>query len=143
VKELVDFSVVQYAVIEGLHTETGHERIVIAYPNEQSLRDLIAAPSIVAFGFSSREEAVAGSRACVRTAAAYQRIPEAMAGRQTERHQQGLSWAERRGETVSVLRRLRRFLATSCSDVVTSAIVVFSSSNFVSAAIRIALGSSL
>jgi hypothetical protein len=143
VKELVDFSVVQYAVIEGLHTETGHERIVIAYPNEQSLRDLIAAPSIVAFGFSSREEAVAGSRACVPTAVAYQRMPEAMAGGETEKHQQGLSWAERRGETVSVLRRLGRFLATSCSDVVTSAIVVFSSSNFVSAEIRIALGSSL
>ncbi len=142
-KELVDFSVVQYAVIEGLHTETGHERIVIAYPNEQSLRDLIAAPSIVAFGFSSREEAVAGSRACVRTAAAYQRIPEAMAGRQTERHQQGLSWAERRGETGSVLQRVRRFLATSRGDVVTWATVIFSSSNFIWTAIRMALGSSV
>jgi len=143
VNELVDCSSVRYAVIEGLHTETGHERIVIAYPNEQSLRDLIAAPSIVAFGFSSREEAVAGSRAYVPTAVAYQRMPEAMAGGETEKYQQGLSWAELRGETGSVLRRLGRFLATSCSDVVTSAIVVFSSSNLVSAAIRIALGSSL
>ena len=141
-KELVDFSVIRYAVIEGLHTETGHERIVIAYPNEQSLRDLIAAPSIVAFGFSSREEAVAGSRACVRTAAAYQRIPEAMAGKQTERHR-GLSWAERRGETGSVLQRVRRFLATSRSDVVTWATVIFSSSNFIWTAIRMALGSSV
>ncbi len=112
-------------------------------PNEQSLRDLIAAPSIVAFGFSSREEAVAGSRACVPTAVAYQRMPEDVAGGETGKHRQGLSWAELRGETGSVLRRLGRFLATSCSDVVTSAIVVFSSSNFVSAAIRIALGSSL
>ena len=142
-KELVDFSVIRYAVIEGLHTETGHERIVIAYPNEQSLRDLIAAPSIVAFGFSSREEAVAGSRACVRTAAAYQRIPEAMAGRQTERHQQGLSWAERRRETGSVLQRVRRFLATSRGDVVTWATVIFSSSNFIWTAIRMVLGSSV
>ena len=142
-KELVDFSVVQYAVIEGLHTETGHERIVIAYPNEQSLRDLIAGPSIIAFGFSSREEAVAGSRACVPNAVAYQRMSEAMAGGDTEKHQQGLSWAERRGETGSALRRLGRFLATSCSNVVTWAIVIFSSSNFVSAAVRIALGSSV
>jgi len=143
VNELVDFSGVQYAVIEGLHTETGHERIVIAYPNEQSLRDLIAAPSIVAFGFSSREEAVAGSRACVPTAVAHQRMPEAMAGGKTERRQRGLSWAERRGETGSALRRLGRFLVTSCSDAVTSAIVIFSSSNTVSAAIRMALGSSV
>ncbi len=118
VKELVDFSGVQYAVIEGLHTDTGHERMVIAYPNEQSLRDLIAAPS-------------------------NQRMPEAMAGGETEKYQQGLSWAELQRETGSVLRRLERFLATSCSDAVTSAIVVFSSSNFVSAAIRMALGSSL
>jgi hypothetical protein len=141
---VVDFSDVQYAVIEGLPTETGHERIVIAYPNEQSLRDLIAAPSIVAFGFSSREEAVAGSKSCVPTASVYQRMPEAMANWETERHQQqGLSWAELRGEASSALRRLGRFLVTSCSDVVTSAIVIFSSSNRVSAAIRMSLGSSV
>jgi hypothetical protein len=141
VKELVDFSVVQYAVIKGLHTETGHERLVIAYPNEQSLRDLISASSIIAFGFSSREEAVAGSRACPPTGVAYP--PEPMAVGETEKHQQGLNWVERRGETDSVLRRLARFLATSCSDVVASAMVIFSSSNFVSAAIRMTLGSSV
>jgi hypothetical protein len=119
------------------------DAVVKEYPNEQSLRDLIAAPSIIAFGFSSREEAVAGGRACVPNAVAYQRMSEAMAGGDTEKHQQGLSWAERRGETGSALRRLGRFLATSCSNVVTSAIVIFSSSNFVSAAVRIALGSSV
>lgn len=140
-KELVDFPAVQYAVIKGLHTETGHERLVIAYPNEQSLRDLISASSIVAFGFSSREEAVAGSRACLPTGVAYP--PETMAVGETEKHQQGLNWVERRGETGSVSRRLARFLATSCSDVVTSDMVIFSSSNFVSAAIRMALGSSV
>ncbi len=142
-KEVVDSAGVQYAVIAGLRTDTGPERLVISYMNEESLRDLIAAPSIVAFGFSSREEAVAGSRACVPTAVAYQPMPEAMAGGETEKRQQGLSWAERRGETDSVLRRLARFLATSWSDVVTSATMIFSSSNFVSAAIRIALGSSV
>ena len=68
--ELVDFSGVQYAVIEALHTETGPERFVIAYPNEQSLRNVIAAPSIIAFGFSSREEAVANAEACFSAVAA-------------------------------------------------------------------------
>jgi len=143
VNRLVDFSDVQYAVIEGPHTETGHERLVIAYPNEQTLRDLIAAPSIVAFGFASREEAAAGSRCCLPTAVAYQRMPEAMAGSETERRPQGLSWAERRGEIGSALRRLGGFLVTSCTDVVTSVIVIFSSGNTVSAAIRMALGSSV
>ena len=140
--ELVEFSDVRYAVIEGPHTETGHERLVVAYPNEQSLRDLIAAPSIIAFGFSSREEAIAG-RACVPAAVAYQRMPEAMAGRETESHPQGLSWAELRGETDSTLRKLGGFLITAFSNVVTSATVIFSSSNTVSAAIRMALGSSV
>ena len=69
-KELIDFSRVQYAVIEALRTETGPERFVIAYPNEQSLRDVIAAPSIIAFGFPSREEAIANTEACFSAAAA-------------------------------------------------------------------------
>ncbi len=141
--ELANLSEVQYAVIEGPHTETGHERLVIAYPNEQTLRDLIAAPCIVAFGFSSREEAVADSRACLPTAVDYQRMPETIAGTETGTHKRGLSWAELRGETGSVLQRLGGFLVTSCSDVVTSATAIFSSSNTVSAAIRMALGSSV
>jgi hypothetical protein len=66
VNNVVDSVGVKYAVIAGLRTETGPERLVIAYPNQESLRDLIAAPSIIAIGFSSREEAVAGGRAPVR-----------------------------------------------------------------------------
>jgi hypothetical protein len=142
VNEVVDSSGVQYAVIAGLRTENGPERLVIAYPNEDSLRDLIAARSIIAVGFSSREEAVAGSRASVPTAVAYQRMPEAMAGGGIERYEQGLNWAERRGEIGSTLRRLAGFLVTSCSDIATTAIVIFSSRNAFSAVIRMALGSS-
>jgi hypothetical protein len=41
VKQMVDSSRMQYAVIAGLRTETGPERLVIAYPNEKLLRDLI------------------------------------------------------------------------------------------------------
>ena len=58
---VVDFSDACYAVIEGLQTETGHESIVIAYPNEKTLREAFAASSIVAFGFATREEAVMSS----------------------------------------------------------------------------------
>ena len=140
--EVVDSSGVQYAVIAGLRSETGPERLVIAYPNEESLRDLIAAPSIVAVGFSSREEAVAGSRASVPTAVAHRPMPEATAGGEIERYHQGLNWAERRG-TGSTWRRLVTFLVTSYGDVATSAVVIFSSRNAVSAVIRMALGSSV
>ena len=70
VNKLVDFSGVQYAVIEALQTEAGSERFVIAYRNEQSLHDVIAEPCVIAFGFSCREEAAASTRACVSAAAA-------------------------------------------------------------------------
>ena len=56
---------VRYAVIEAFRTEGGSGRFVLAYHNEQSLRDLIAAPCIAAFGFSSREEAAARTKLSV------------------------------------------------------------------------------
>ena len=67
--QLVDTSIWQYAVI-AVRTEPDRERLVIAYPNEKALRDLIAAPSIVALGYSSREEALANVDRCVPTTAA-------------------------------------------------------------------------
>lgn len=68
--ELVNFSGMQYAVIEALQSEAGSERFVIAYRSEQSLHDVIAEPCIIAFGFSSREEAKATAEPCVSAAAA-------------------------------------------------------------------------
>jgi hypothetical protein len=143
VKEVVDSAGVRYAIIAGLRTETGPERLVIAYPNEESLRDLIAAPSIVALGFSSREEAAASNRASAPAAAACEQLSKAVAGRGTETCQQGLRWEEERGKTGLALRRLARFLVTSYNDVITSATVIFSSGNAVSAVIRMAMGSSV
>src|ERR1700752_5200423 len=107
----------QYAVIAGLHTETGIERLVIAYPNEESLRDLIAAPSIIAAGFSSPEEAATGRRASVALSV----------GRQ------------RRG---SELRRLTRLIVSSYGEIPATVIIILSSRNAVSAALRMALGGS-
>jgi hypothetical protein len=141
VNAAVDFTNVRYAVIEGLRTETGHEHLVIAYPNEKSLRDLFAAPSIVAFGFATRAEALVAGSASFPTAD--QRTTETTAAAETDRSQQTLNCAEPRAETGSVLRILGRFLLTSCSAVVISAIVVLSSGNRFSAAIRMALGSSV
>ncbi|MGA7930048.1 MAG: hypothetical protein WCA20_29155 [Candidatus Sulfotelmatobacter sp.] len=139
-KQMVDSSGLQYAVIAGLRTETGPERLVIAYPNEKSLRELIAAASIIAVGFSSREEAV-GGRASMSTAIYRQQMPETIAGGGTQGYRQRLSWAERRREIGSILRRLGRFLVTSYSHVATTVIAIFFSRNAVSAVIRMALGS--
>lgn len=141
-KQMVDSWGMHYAVIAGLHTETGPERLVIAYPNEKSLRDLIAAASIIAVGFSSLEEAIAGGRASMPIAIDRQQTPEAIAGAGAERYRKRLNWVERRGEIGSTLGKLGRFFVTSYSHVATTIIAVFFSRNLVSAVIRMALGSS-
>lgn len=51
-------STFRYAVI-AVRNEPPGERLVISYPNEKVLRDLIAAPSILRLGYRSREEAIA------------------------------------------------------------------------------------
>lgn len=89
--EKVNSSGVQYAVIAGPRTEAGPERFVIAYSNEESLRDLIAAPSIIAIGFSSREHALASSRASVSTVTD-QQTREARAYKEIAKYQHGFSW---------------------------------------------------
>lgn len=139
--ELVDSSGVQYAVIAGLRTETGPERLVIAYPNEKSLRDFLDASSILAVGFGSREDALAGSRTPMPAAISYEQMPKA--GGRTERHLQGLRWAQHPAGRSSLSRRLAEFLFVSYSEVVTTAIAVYFSRNALSAVIRMALGGSL
>lgn len=112
---VADVPDVRYAVIEGLQTETGHERIVIAYPNEESLRDLIAALSIVALGFVSRDEAVVSGEASFPNAVVDQRAPKTMAGAETDKPRRLNQ--QRRGGTGSISQKVRRFVSSSCSEV--------------------------
>ena len=133
----------QYAIIETRQSEAGpgSERFVIAYRNQQSLHDVIAEPRIIAIGFSSREEAAASNTASVSFATTKQ-VPRATV---VEKQHDGFHWTKwrrDRREEGSVFERLGGFLVTSFSVMVTSAFVIFSSSNALSAAIRMALGSS-
>jgi len=57
--ELVASSIPQYAVIKDCRTEGPSGSFVIACPDEESLRDFIAGPSIIACGFATRQEAQA------------------------------------------------------------------------------------
>jgi hypothetical protein len=98
VNALDDSPDVRYAVIGVRQTETGPERIVIAYSSEESLRDLIAAPSIVAFGFASHDEAVMRGGASFPNRVVDEQTPETMAGVDTNRSPQRLD-QQRRGET--------------------------------------------
>jgi len=48
---------VQYAVVEAHYGKARSERFVVAYEKERSLREFIAAPRIIASGFSSEQQA--------------------------------------------------------------------------------------
>ena len=71
--ELVETSTWRYAVI-SVQSEPARERLVIAYPDEDTLRDLIAAPSIVALGYTSRAGALKNIDRCVTTKASLKRL---------------------------------------------------------------------
>jgi hypothetical protein len=136
----------QYAIIEARQSEAGpgSERFVIAYRNQQSLHDVIAEPRIIALGFSSREEAAASTTARVSFGPTTQ-VPRATVVEAVEKQHDGFHWAKwrrDRREEGSVFERLGGFFVASYSVVVTSAFVIFSSGNALSAAIRMALGSS-
>lgn len=141
---VVDYPDSRYAVIEGLQTETGHEHIVIAYPNEKTLRAAFAAPSIVAFGFGTREEAMAAGAVSFLAALADQRTRATKTAAGIQRPARKVNWTdESRAEKYSMLRRLGGFLDNFYGGVFASAFVTFASSNGVSVAIRMALGSSI
>jgi flagellar biosynthesis protein FlhB len=48
--------------------------LVIAYPDEETLRDLIAAPSIVARGYTSRADAVKNIDRCATTKSSLEQL---------------------------------------------------------------------
>ena len=56
----------QYAVI-SVRREPRPVRSVVAYSDEQTLRDLLAEPSIVSFGYHCREDAIASLDECAPT----------------------------------------------------------------------------
>jgi hypothetical protein len=98
---LANLSIAQYAVIEARGPQGSSERFVCTYGNEQSLRDLIASPSIIACGFASREEALANLDTNSGTAA-WERTQKRFALRGTSENRNG------------VLRRILQKLSLNC-----------------------------
>src|SRR5215472_3723154 len=76
---LLQSSNVRYAVIRLSRATGSRERLVPAYPNEETLRGLIADTSIVGLGFSSEDEAACAAEAAV-TEEATPRQAEGVAG---------------------------------------------------------------
>lgn len=127
---------VRYAVIEAFRAEGGPERFVLAYRNERSLRDLIAAPCIAAFGFSSREDATARTKPSVSMATIQKQTRRTTVVKRTEKRQRGRHRGEQRSETYLASSKILRFLTAFYSDAVVAGILVLFSRNIFSTAIR-------
>jgi len=74
---LVDTATWQYAVI-SVRSEPARERLVIAYPDEETLRHLIAAASIVTLGYSSRADALKNIDRCITPTVSLKRLKVAV-----------------------------------------------------------------
>jgi hypothetical protein len=123
VNDLLDDTNVRYAIIE--ETRTGDRgRFVVAYRNEYLLRDLIAPSCIAAFGFSSREEAIARAKSNI------------LANRNSKKREHGARWEQQPPERRASSQAIRRFLGALYDDAVATAIVAFSSRNIISVTIR-------
>jgi hypothetical protein len=129
---LVDSPIAQYAVIEARRTEGPSERFVIAYPDEESLRELIAGPSIIACGFASREEAQVNVDTDFWAAAAWKQTPRDGA----EKYQRGVLSAKWRLGAGFNLTQTGRIVRGFLQAAVAGAILIFYSRNAVSTVIR-------
>ena len=133
---LVESSIAQYAMIEAHRTESPSERFVIAYPDEESLRELITGPRIITCAFAYREEAQAGIDGDFRTAAASEQTSGGTTVDGAEKYQRGVLSAKRRVGRGFNLTQTRRIVRALLQAAVAGAILIFYSRNAVSAAIR-------
>jgi len=126
---------VRYAVIQASSNKEKPERLVIAYEDEDCLRDLVAAPSILKVGFVSRHEAMGTLRDLASEAAASKQ-KHRIATMFHDSHENG-DVADEDGPTKH--RRIHHSIFQYALKVL---VTVFYSKNLVSVIIRMALGAS-
>ncbi len=131
----VHCSGVRYAVIQASSNKDRPERLVIAYQDEDCLRDLIAAPSIFGIGFASREEAIANLESFASDAAPSKQNPRITAMFHAPHANVELAGGH------GFLRH-RRIPQSILQSALAAVIALFYSKNIVSAMIRLALGAS-
>src|SRR5271169_1644103 len=132
---LVNSPTAQYAVIEARRTEGPSERFVIAYPDEESLRELIAGPSIIACGFATHEEAHANIDADYWTAEACKQTSGPTVDG-AENYQRGVLSAKRRLGNGFNLTQAWRIVRAFLQAAAAGAVLIFYSRNAVSTAMR-------
>jgi len=131
----VHCSSVRYAVIRASSNKDRPERLVIAYQDEDCLRDLIAAPSIIGLGFASRDGAVANLEG---------HMPDAAPSKQKPRITAMFHATYENGDLRSRhgLVKQRRIPRSILQSARAAVIALFYSKNIVSVMIRMALGAS-
>ena len=142
---LLHCSSVCYAVIEASSKKDRPERLVIAYHDENCLRDLIAAPSIIGLGFASREEAIANLEVHMSDSAPSKLKPRITApkGRLLLTASQMFHAADENEDLPSGQGLVhRRILYRILQSAFAAAIALFYSKNMVSLMIRMVLGAS-
>ncbi len=132
---LVDSAVSQFAVIEARRTEGPSERFVIAYPDEEVLRELIAGPSIIACGFASREAAQAKIDGGFWTAAWKQTLSGPTVDG-IKKYQRGVFSSKRHFGSGFNLTQAGKIVHGFLHAAVAGAVLIFYSRNAVSTAIR-------
>jgi hypothetical protein len=132
---VVHCSTVRYAVIQASSNNERPERLVIAYQDENCLRDLIASPSIIGLGFASREEAMANLEGHISDAAFSNQKPRITA----MFHANDKGDLMRRHGFMKYHKIPHRILQTAVAAV----IFLFYSKNLVCVMFRMALGASL
>ena len=137
---LPQFSNVRFAVIRVSSAKGPPERLVLAYPNEETLRGLIADTSIVGLGFRSRDEAACAAE-------------EAVTNGATPCQADGVAGSHAEERLVHELREqlahrmkfspIRRLATTIVQLGIVAAFFIFYSKNIVSATVRAVLAGSM
>ena len=136
----LQFTKLQYAVIQLSSIADPPERLILAYTDERTLRALIAAPSIVALGFGSRDEAVSSENPPSQNAVGPASANELDSVRDGQHQPYG---GEGRAAAWSSFSSLLK-LATGIGQFASAATIwIFYSKNIVSASIRLVLGGSV
>lgn len=133
---LVNSTIVRRAVIEARRTKGLPERFVIAYPDEESLWELLAQPNIIACRFASRGEAQASINTEFSTAATRKQTSGGPIVDGAEKHQCRVVSAKRRLGRGFDLTQTRNIVRGFLQAAVAGAILIFYSRNAVSTIIR-------
>ena len=130
---------IQYALVRASGTHDSPELLVLAYADEESLRSLIAEPSIIALGIASRSAADA-------VGSFQQRVPfqrmHALSAIRNANQRLSVAFHSGRSRLTHALKYWKGYsdLYRAVQSIFATAILVFYSRNVVSATIRAALG---